>query len=147
VTADVQPTCGCEQGMGHMDRECSSYGICHAQSAERATKVTAVDVDALDAARAAATPGPWTVLTGQRGYVSHPDAALIVAAVNALPELIAEVRWGRALREAVDGLAKQWAEMARDHDEQGASNTALVYGAHARHLRAALRASNGEGMT
>jgi hypothetical protein len=98
--------------------------------------VTAVDVDALDAARAAATPGPWSIDAkgwidaGDYATVIGPadvdcmsycyggtsriegdnlpaDAALIVAAVNALPELLAEVRRGRALREALEGLAKE----------------------------------------
>lgn len=44
---------------------------------------------------AAATPGPWTHASDKlaAGNIKAPDnAALIVAAVNALPELLAEVR-------------------------------------------------------
>jgi hypothetical protein len=87
--------------------------------------VTAVDVDALDAARAAATPGYWQLspdgwtfavqYENGLGYrVRDADAALIVAAVNALPELLAEVRRGRALREAVEGLAAEWDRSRRE---------------------------------
>ena len=94
--------------------------------------MTAVDVDALDKLREAATAGPWwawdrgvgwhivtedpatvgrgsvpvTLPEGMRTDLARgEDAALIVAAVNALPDLLAEVRRGRALREAVEGLA------------------------------------------
>ena len=97
--------------------------------------MTVVDVDALDKLREAATAGPWACnaepVTHQspEGHIwseslratgewadevadtfEHPDAALIVAAVNALPELLAEVRRGRVLREAVEGLAEEWAQ-------------------------------------
>ena len=65
------------------------------------------DLDRLEALRAAATPGEWTTYpsrSGQPGLVHvkipdsmHPtawpaDAALIVAAVNALPDLIGRIR-------------------------------------------------------
>ncbi len=63
-------------------------------------------------------------------------AALIVAAVNALPALVAALR-------AVLELADQWDDMARDHDDQGASNTAMVYRAHARLIRRALGGGRG----
>jgi hypothetical protein len=86
---------------------------------------TPKDVDALEAARAAATPGPWRphgehLIVDERGVsliatqVDDADAALIVAAVNALPDLLDEVRWGRALREAVEGLAEAIADEAVD---------------------------------
>jgi len=90
--------------------------------------MTAVDVDALDKLREAATAGPWEVdgrcgpvmgaailppygysetpvVALDAGVIRQADAALIVAAVNALEPLLAEVRRGRALREAVEGLA------------------------------------------
>lgn len=72
--------------------------------------MTAVDVDALDKLREAATAGPWEDeggATGISAYTSDADAALIVAAVNALPDLIAEARKYRTLREAVEGLADE----------------------------------------
>jgi len=97
----------------------TSGPVRYATGANAPRPVTAVDVDALDAARAAATPGEWHqdgthVARGSRWTHdtsalaptgSVEDAALIVAAVNALPDLLAEVRRGRALREAVEGLA------------------------------------------
>jgi hypothetical protein len=88
--------------------------------------VTALDLAALDAARAAATPGPWrqdaadpTEIDAHCGcgvdYPNHAqgvgdtlvdtDAALIVASVNALPDLIAAARERDALRDAVLRLA------------------------------------------
>lgn len=39
---------------------------------------------------------------------------------------------------AVRELPKQWDDMAGDHDNQGATNTAFVYRAHAKHVRRAL---------
>jgi hypothetical protein len=88
--------------------------------------MTAVDVDALDAARAAATAGPWDTYSGtcigagaeRFEYVgevaSDEDAALIVAAVNALPDLLAEVRRGRALRVRIE-RAVEAAEVSLAH--------------------------------
>lgn len=89
--------------------------------------VTAVDVAALEAARAAALTirreYPSLPTLHQCGYsvvarwsdgaesnwvddvYTHADAALIVAAVNALPDLLAAVRERDALRAAVEGLA------------------------------------------
>jgi alkanesulfonate monooxygenase SsuD/methylene tetrahydromethanopterin reductase-like flavin-dependent oxidoreductase (luciferase family) len=72
--------------------------------------MTAVDVDALDAARALATPGEWDhhccIVGADSGPVTQTflarDGDLIVAAVNALPELLAEVRRGRALRVRIE---------------------------------------------
>jgi hypothetical protein len=78
-------------------------------------------LDDLDAARAEATPGPWAQQNGARhlvygnpdegmfvcaaGNADYPgpiaDAALIVAAVNALPRLTAALR-------AVEVLAEGW---------------------------------------
>lgn len=69
-----------------------------------------VDLDALDALLAAATPGPWGLggedecrIYSESEWVGiatvSPEAKLIVAAVNALPGLIVEVR---ALREVVE---------------------------------------------
>jgi hypothetical protein len=78
-------------------------------------------LDGLEEARKAATPGPWEA-TGPRAdggaYIDtrqvrlddgsapwigrahrQPDAALIVAAVNALPELVAALRGVLALAE------------------------------------------------
>jgi cell division protein ZapA (FtsZ GTPase activity inhibitor) len=49
--------------------------------------------DELEKLLAAATPGPWTHASDKlaAGNIKAPDnAALIVAAVNALPELLAE---------------------------------------------------------
>jgi len=135
--------------------------------------VTAVDVDALDAARAAATAGPWACnaepVTHQspEGHIwseslratgewadevadtfEHPDAALIVAAVNSLPDLLAEVRRGRALREHHDelrhrlkALVDEWDAMARNlhHVPVAEAYADVVIG-----LRAVLAAVDGE---
>jgi hypothetical protein len=101
--------------------------------------VTAVDVDALAKLREAATPGPWVVLTGQQGYLSHPDSALIVAAVNALAPLLAEVRRGRALRDKVVGTLQAYDHDARyEHDVGHTTATDLISD-----LRAALAAVDG----
>jgi hypothetical protein len=87
--------------------------------------VTAVDLAALDAARAAATPGPWAMDDVYDTVVTAPDGpghrivaetfaaegrntALIVAAVNALPDLIAAARRLRALRDALEALAVKY---------------------------------------
>jgi hypothetical protein len=88
----------------------------HADTCGRVGRaVTAVDLDAIDKLRAAATPGPWT-----SAFVDEQnpaDAALIVAAVNALGELIADARRYRALRDAVEGLAERWEADADRHDD------------------------------
>ena len=91
------------------------------------------DLAELERLLAEATPGPWqadeATQTGQRATVAFPvvlsestgeillegdfggdtDAALIVAAVNALPFLLAEVRKANAMREALRYLA-EWDE-------------------------------------
>ena len=111
--------------------------------------MTAVDVDALDAARAAATPGPWRQDSAwpcdfgpagdeQHGNVDLPEnAALIVAAVNALPDLLAEVRRGRALRERLEELAESLTVATRDVGELSPEYRKHC-GWHADLLRAAL---------
>ena len=95
--------------------------------------MTAVDLDALDAARAAATGGVWKlwgmdVLADQDGTsnvdtavpVAHTsyrdengkprtwDADLICEMHAALPDLIADARKLRALRDAIEGLADDY---------------------------------------
>jgi hypothetical protein len=90
-------------------------------------------LDRLEAAAAAATPGPWYVEehAGRDGMVvmadgfrrahlpqtrlvenAEADAALIVAAVNALPTLVAELRAHQAAVHAVRELAD---ELEVDH--------------------------------
>lgn len=82
-------------------------------------------LDELDAAREKATPGPWEqdiyeVLAPHHRLVAEtgwrPDAALIVAAVNALPELIRLARERYAMLdrvEAPDQAARQeWTNTA-----------------------------------
>ena len=80
-----------------------------------------IDIDALEALERAATPGPWTAtnrvrddgvwmverdgddliadIDGDNHECDAANAALIAAARNALPELIAEVRRHRALAD------------------------------------------------
>ncbi|MGY1669530.1 hypothetical protein [Geodermatophilus sp. SYSU D00710] len=58
----------------------------------------------------------WAELARIRGQRDEADAAL----------------------QQVRRLAGQWDDMARDHDEQGATTTAVVYRAHAQPLRRAL---------
>lgn len=75
-------------------------------------------LDQLDQAHAAATPGPWRrnsqpgVIFGDgrdkpmpiaAGY-TRPDAALIVAAVNHLPQLTAAIRAVLDFADELDGL-------------------------------------------
>lgn len=55
----------------------------------------------------------------------------IAAALDA-----AEARGRAEVAAKIEALATQWDDMARDHDEQSATNTAVVYRAHARRLRA-----------
>ena len=57
---------------------------------------------------AAATPGPWTHASDKlaAGNIKAPDnAALICAAVNALPELLAMAEENARLREALQAIA------------------------------------------
>ena len=96
--------------------------------------------DQLDQLRAAATPGTWSVsedaiggtdivtsdevyVSDEMGAISKVDAALIVAAVNVLPQLTAALR-------AVEALA----------EEYGAEADAVMLSAQytARELRTAL---------
>jgi hypothetical protein len=85
-----------------------------------------LDLDALDALLAKATPRPW-LRDGSCVYIHaddmhiaeadrHTDARLIVAAVNALPGLIAHVRALELVIAEVDALlvnatdAKTWGD-------------------------------------
>jgi hypothetical protein len=118
--------------------------------------MTAVDVDALAKLREAATPGEWRhdpriagpgVIHGSNGapvvssYGGTVNAALIVAAVNALAPLLAEVRRGRALRDKVVGTLQAYDHDARyEHDVGHTTATDLISD-----LRAALAAVDGGG--
>jgi hypothetical protein len=79
-------------------------------------------LDQLDQLRAKATPGEWssqenrvyargyrvaTVVLGGEPGAPEADAALIVAAVNALPKLTRPARERDALRQAVLDLAEE----------------------------------------
>ena len=109
-------------------------------------------LDELDAAREKATPGPWRKGALQYVYAEGPgspvvadevgsaDAALIVAAVNAVPALTSALR-------AVADLADEWEAEARRHDDAEPVTTEDLHRmilaakhcrAHARDLRAAL---------
>lgn len=83
-----------------------------------------LDLDALDALCAAATPGPWPVVTKGNTVRSHAipgvcsgispktgNAAFIAAARTALPTLVARVR---ALEEANAEL-QEYYRMWQDH--------------------------------
>lgn len=85
-------------------------------------------LDELDAAREKATPGPWQYDPETPGEVwdsderyphvlggceESADAALIVAAVNALPELIRLARERYAIERAVLDLADQDEKVAQ----------------------------------
>jgi len=94
---------------------------------------TPIDLDALEALLAKATPGTWA-LEERRDYtdivdgtgtsllptgwggeplIDRDDAALIVAAVNALPALIRELREARASVEiAADAYRKTSLELS-----------------------------------
>lgn len=80
-------------------------------------------LDQLDKLRAEGTPGPWRPsgipvgewqpVVGHSGHcsatgTSNADAALIVAAVNALPTLIAAIRERDERIERVRALADEW---------------------------------------
>lgn len=126
-------------------------------------------LDQLEQARAAATPGPWwawdrgvgwhivtedpatvgrgsvpvTLPEGTRTDLARrEDAELIVAAVNALPELIAELRRQEAALRAAQQLAD---ELGRDGFEN--EDEMWVAGLHyaAARLRAVLAAATEEG--
>ena len=71
--------------------------------------------DELEKLLAAATPGPWTHASDKlaAGNIKAPDnAALICAAVNALPELLAMAEENARLREALRPLEWQPIETA-----------------------------------
>jgi hypothetical protein len=73
-----------------------------------------ITLDELEKLLAAATPGPWTHASDKlaAGNIKAPDnAALIVAAVNALPELLARVK---RLEEALR-LGKIVMDMLEEH--------------------------------
>jgi hypothetical protein len=56
--------------------------------------------------------GEWSGETEDEAVQRQTDAALIVAAVNALPDLIAELRKHRAAVQAVETLARGWRSTA-----------------------------------
>jgi len=108
-------------------------------------------LDQLDALRAAATPGPWEHVTDDHGrkgvehsvwsdsgecYVAEvlpgPDAALIVAAVNSLPQLVAALR---GVMKVADELSA-WRDNARRYEQHAASEGSrdLADQAHVRAL-------------
>lgn len=114
----------------------------------------------LAALHAAATPGPWGTpvaptwihraeALGHVGTTEHAeDAALIVAAVNALPDLIAAVR---AVADLADEL-EDWRANAIRYAENGrptsvevaqAKTRALAYQRAIAGIRAALSALSG----
>ena len=117
--------------------------------------MTKEEIDALEGLRAAGTPGPWVeggvgqfVKEANRGDVvadlrhgrkPYADAALIIAAVNALPALIAEVREAGARElEAVaddmgDDLHASLAECRTVYQE------AAVFASYLRSRAASLR--------
>lgn len=96
-------------------------------------------LDGLDAARVATTPGPWSVrgtaiepgVGGTHG--SYADAALVVAAVNALEPLTV------ALRAALD-LADEY-DRRRQLDADRSSLNARVHKLAADRIRAAVVAA------
>jgi hypothetical protein len=63
--------------------------------------ITREQLDQLDQLRAAATPGPWTALPVDpvERWLEEDDEDLIVAAMNALPQLTAALRAVEALAE------------------------------------------------
>lgn len=139
------------------------------------TPLTAL-CDQLEQLRAAATPGSWVTdrleLTGWSsvraagtpdgwervpvtGQVAGADAALIVAAVNALPQLTAEVRRLAGVVQRVEALAEQLeseAEAERREMLQGKTEAqwdyhrrrSLVAGERAVVLRTALATVAGQ---
>ena len=123
-------------------------------------------LDRLDTALAEATPGPWEHITDDHGrkgiehsiwsgeeggldgsYVSEQvedpaDAALIVAAVNALPALTAAVRAAADLADELDGHVMPRSFHPAGTHSDGASS---AYADAAVRLRAALSAALPEG--
>ena len=66
-----------------------------------------MNIDDLKKLLAAATPGPWTHASDKlaAGNIKAPDnAALIVAAVNALPELLAMAEENARMRAALQAI-------------------------------------------
>lgn len=113
--------------------------------------MTALDLDALLALLDAASPRPWEAPGGHasgavedadgrtlvydEGVPSPADAALIVAAVNALPELVAKAREADRLRQwkaeavaVLEGWEAVWEALGRP-GTLGQSKSAAVLAA------------------
>lgn len=97
--------------------------------------MTAVDADALDAARAAVAEWMRTHLFWGLDPSKAPEAADQLFALPEFAALIAEVRRGRALREAVEPVLRQ---IETAEDESTTAERRLV-----RRLRVALAAVDG----
>lgn len=69
---------------------------------------------------------------------SKPNAALIAAAVNALPDLLDEIQRGRELRGKVEALAGEWVGMGVMR-----SMTGTISAERGRDLRAVLAETSG----
>lgn len=99
-----RPVCGCEQGMGHMDRGCHSYGLCHAQSAERHPAASQADGELREEiAQVVATAGD--------GYWARADAVLALPAVR---QLLADAAKVQRVRDAVDRHADNLSATQRE---------------------------------
>lgn len=99
-----------------------------------ATAIATADLNAIEALLAAGTPGPWRTGTGDHwcrdiragsdspafcGARNGPaDAALIVAAVNALPGLLARLRAAEAERDALRAALVKYGIHDVDCDER-----------------------------
>ena len=97
-------------------------------------------LDQLEALHAAGTSGPWRqddefpkyFGTGESQYIGEApgsgDARLIVAAVNATPALVAEVRRLTDIVRGVQELAGEWAAKCPPDDwpSEGGIDTAIV---------------------
>lgn len=122
-------------------------------------------LDELEALREAATPGPWqydpsegdtvwdadekwpSIIALARDPYGHceADAALIVAAVNALGPLVGALRAVEALAERYEATAARRTKLAEKFERRGRDNTAEDFRAladdsrlHANRLRAAI---------
>lgn len=92
-----------------------------------------IDLDELMRLHAAATPGPWKVATWYGGYHTirpkkepekslgqierKADAAYIVAACNAVPELVARIR--KLESEIKRRDAQSWADLCNECESDG----------------------------
>ena len=100
------------------------------------------DLDRLEALRAAATPGEWTTYpsrSGRPGLVHikipdsmHPtawpaDANLIVAAVNALPDLTGRIRELEGREAKLRELADKWESDAKTRTQVDAYVRSAAY--------------------